>query len=81
MFAKEVSVNDNRTKNKKVKIRKKLTQKDVVDQLHVTFQTVSKWEKDENELDISSLKELSRLFGCSMDYLLSEEDVEQKKKV
>ncbi len=68
-------------KIKKLRVEKELTQKDVADQLHVTFQTVSKWEKDENEPDISSLRELSRLFGCSMDYLLSEEDVEQKKEV
>ena len=40
-------------KIKKLRLEKKLTQKDVVDQLRVTFQTVSKWEKDENEPDIS----------------------------
>lgn len=67
-------------KIKKLRLEKELTQKDVADQLHITFKTVSKWDKDENEPDISSLRELSRLFGCSMDYLLSEEDVEQKKE-
>lgn len=55
-------------KIKKLRLEKELTQKDVADQLHVTFQTVSKWEKDEDEPDISSLRKLSRLFGCSMGH-------------
>ena len=54
-------------KIKKLRNEKGLTQKDLADQLHVTFQTVSKWEKDENEPDISTLRELAKLFECSMD--------------
>ena len=61
-------------KLKKLRTEKGLTQKDLADQLHVTFQTVSKWENDENEPDIATLRELARLFGCSVDYLISEED-------
>ena len=67
-------------KIKKLRIEKGLTQKDLADQLHVTFQTVSKWEKDENEPDISTIRELAKLFGCSFDYLLSEDDVESPKE-
>ena len=63
-------------KIKKLRIEKGLTQKDLADQVHVTFQTVSKWEKDENEPDVSTLRELAKLFGCSMDYLLSEDETE-----
>ena len=58
-------------KIKKLRNDKNLTQKDLADQVHVTFQTVSKWENDENEPDIATLRELSKLFGCTMDYLLS----------
>ena len=67
-------------KIKKLRIEKGLTQKDLADQVHVTFQTVSKWEKDENEPDVSTLRELAKLFGCSMDYLLSEDETETPKE-
>ena len=61
-------------KIKKLRIEKNLTQKDLADRLYVTFQTVSKWENDENEPDVSTLRELAKLFGCTLDYLLSEDD-------
>lgn len=67
------------TKIKKLRTEKNLTQKDLSDQLHVTFQTVSKWEKDENEPDISTLRELAKLFNCSLDFLLSENLEEDNK--
>lgn len=68
-------------KLKKLRMDKSLTQKDLADQLHVTFQTVSKWENDENEPDISTLKELAKLYECSIDYLLSEEDEQPVEEV
>ena len=58
-------------KLKKLRIEKGLTQKDLADQLHVTFQTVSKWEGDTNEPDFSTLKELSKIFGIKYQKLLS----------
>ena len=61
-------------KIKKLRTDKGLTQKDLADQLHVTFQTVSKWEGGTNEPDIATLKELSRFFGCSFDYLLNDDE-------
>ena len=61
-------------KIKKFRNEKKLTQKDLADQLNVSFQTVSKWENDENEPDIYTLKELSKTFNCSLDCLLSNEE-------
>ena len=67
-------------KIKKLRIEKELTQKDLADQVHVTFQTISKWENDENEPDVSTLRELAKLFGCSLDYLLSEEEVEKPRQ-
>ena len=68
-------------KLKKLRSDKNLTQKDLADQLHVTFQTISKWENDENEPDISTLKELAKLYECSIDYLLSEEDEQPVEEV
>ncbi len=61
-------------KLKKLRTEKNLTQKDLADQLHVTFQTVSKWESDINEPDFSTLKEISKLLGCSIEYLFSEDE-------
>lgn len=45
-------------KIKKLRNEKNLTQKELADQIYVTFQTVSKWEKDENEPDVATLREL-----------------------
>lgn len=61
-------------KIKKFRSEKRLTQKDLAEQLNVSFQTVSKWENDENEPDIYTLKELSKIFNCSLDCLLSNEE-------
>ena len=58
-------------KLKKLRTEKGLTQKDLSDQLHVTFQTISKWESDTNEPDIATLKELAKFYGCSVDYLIN----------
>ncbi len=66
-------------KLKKLRNEKGLTQKDLADQIHVTFQTVSKWESDTNEPDIQTLKELAKYFGCSFNYLLSDEEEEEPK--
>lgn len=61
-------------KIKKLRTEKNLTQKDLADRLYVTFQTVSKWENDENEPDVATLRELAKAFDCSLDYLLSEDE-------
>lgn len=66
-------------KIKKLRGEKGLTQKELADEVHVTFQTVSKWEKDENEPDVATLRELAKIFSCSIDYLLSQSDEEDKK--
>ena len=66
-------------KLKKLRADKGLTQKDLAEQLHVTFQTVSKWENDENEPDISTLKELAKLYDVSVDHLISEDEEEAER--
>ena len=60
-------------KIKELRSAKGLTQKELADQLHVTFQTISKWENDENEPDIATLKLLTKIFDCSLDELLDNE--------
>ncbi len=65
---------------KKLRTEKGLTQKELADQFHVTFQTVSKWESDTNEPDLATLKALAKFFNCSYNFLLSDNDdvVEEK---
>lgn len=68
-------------KIKMLRVRNRLTQKDLADQVHVTFQTVSKWENDENEPDVATLRELAKTFNCSIDYLTSPDEEEQQESV
>lgn len=47
-----------------------LTQQQVADELHVTRQTVSNWEKGKNFPDIPTLILMSDYYDLSLDYLL-----------
>lgn len=67
-------------KIRRLKNEKGLTQKDLADQLHVTFQTISKWENDENEPDVASLKRLAAILECTLDELLNVEIEEQERE-
>lgn len=64
-------------KLKKLRIENALTQKDLADRLNVTFQTVSKWENDTNEPDFTTIKELSKILNCSIEYLFNDENNEE----
>lgn len=66
-------------KIKKLRVENNLTQKDIADQLHVTYQTISKWEADQNEPDITTLKALSKIFNCSVDDLINENEVVEEE--
>lgn len=66
-------------KLKELRMKNNLTQKDLADQLHVTYQTVSKWENDTNEPDLSTLKSLAKQLNCSVEDLLSEREGEENK--
>lgn len=68
------------SKIKMLRTDKGLTQKDLADEIHVTFQTISKWENDENEPDISTLKKLAKLFNVTVDFLIDQEDQEVSKE-
>jgi len=66
-------------KLKHLRTKAGLTQKELAEKLAVTFQTVSKWENDDNEPDINTIKELAKLYGCSVDQLISEEPEEEEE--
>ena len=46
-----------------------LTQKDLADQLHVTYQAVSRWENDDAEPSFDMLKDMCSILNCSTDDL------------
>lgn len=48
----------------------KWSQQELADQLHVTRQTISKWERGRSYPDLESLVVLTQLFEVSADYLL-----------
>jgi len=56
---------------------KGMTQDGLAEALGVTPQAVSKWENDAACPDIALLAPMSRLFGTSIDYLLSNEPVKE----
>lgn len=62
-----------------------LTQKDLADQLHVTYQAVSRWENDDAEPSFDMLKDMCKLLNCSTDDLFdikkSEPEVKQEPQV
>ncbi len=49
----------------------KLTQKSVAELLGVSTQTISKWENGKMDLSASDLQELSKLYGVSVEEILS----------
>lgn len=57
------------TNIRKFRNKKDMTQKDLADRLHVTPQAVSRWEADEVEPSVDTLKQMANLFDCSMDDL------------
>ena len=65
-------------KIKEYRIKAGLTQKDLADQLHVTYQAVSRWENDDAEPSIDTLKEMCGILNCSIEVLL---DMKSKRRV
>ena len=57
-------------KYQKVAQSKRMTQKEVANQLNVTPQTISKWERNISYPDLDMLVKLSQLFHISTDALL-----------
>ncbi len=61
-------------KIKKARIAANLTQKELADQLSVTFQTVSKWEGGVTEPDLATLRAIAKALSVSLEYLVSEDE-------
>ena len=55
---------------RKYRIAKNLTQEDVAELLHITPQSVSKWERGETAPDIAFLPALANIYETSIDLLM-----------
>jgi len=64
---------------KKAREDRMFTQADVAKILYVTRQTVSRWEQNKTMPNIYVLKDLSNLYGLSIDNLISETKAQQQK--
>ena len=60
---------------------KNLTQEQLAQRLHVTFQTISKWERNECYPDIIMLPVLAGLFGVKIDDLLGLNQAENERRI
>lgn len=65
-------------KLKELRVQNDMSQEQIAQLLHVTRQTVSKWEQGINQPDIYTLKQYSQIFGVSLDELVG--DIEKKEK-
>ena len=64
---------------KELRISKNMTQKQLADKLFITPQALSKWEMNENEPSLDTIKKLCKEFDVSLSYLVNGE--EEKKIV
>ena len=55
---------------RRLRIERGLSQAQLAEQLHVTRQTVSSWERDMSHPDISTLEAMAAVFGISLEELL-----------
>lgn len=55
-----------------------MTQKELADQMQVSFQTISKWENGVNMPDVTHIPRLAEIFGVSADVILGLETLKQK---
>lgn len=66
---------------KKLRLAKNLTQEDLAGYLGISFQAVSKWEREEGFPDITMLPIIANYFGISIDTLLGNDAVSVEDKI
>ncbi len=66
---------------KALRKEKNFTQENLANFLGVSFQAVSKWERNESYPDITMLPSIASLFGVSVDKLLGIDLIEKDKKI
>ncbi len=68
-------------KIKEYRLKSGLTQKDLSEQLHVTYQAVSKWENESSEPSLDMIKKISQVLKCSIDDLFEVEKEEEVQQI
>ena len=58
-----------------------LTQRDLSEKLNVTFQAVSRWENEDVEPSLETIKEMAKIFNCSLNELLDFDNSNEQKVV
>lgn len=66
-------------KLKKLRKDNNLTQDQLASKLYVTRTAISKWETDKGYPNIESLKLIANTFHMTLDQLISDEDIENKR--
>ncbi|AEB28849.1 hypothetical protein CAR_c00980 [Carnobacterium sp. 17-4] len=59
-------------KLKSSRVKKGFSQNDVAEELHISRQSISKWENDISYPDLDNLVKLSTYYQVSTDHLLKE---------
>lgn len=67
-------------KIKLLRTNKNLTQEELSSKLHITRQTISKWESNKSIPDIIKVKELCQVFEISIDDFLSNTSYQKKTR-
>ena len=62
---------------KQLRINKNLTQKELAEKLNVTYQGISRWENDEVEPSIDTIKQMAEVFECSLDEIFGTKPIEK----
>lgn len=57
-----------------------ITQTALAEQLHITRQTVSRWEGGKAEPDVDTLITIAKIFGVSLDYLCGADEVPRPER-
>ena len=65
-------------KIKELRTKEGLTQKELADKLYVSYQAVSRWENNEVEPSIQTVKQIAQIFNVSLDYILENEHLEEQ---
>lgn len=66
---------------KNFRLERELTQEKLAEALGVSFQTISKWEREESYPDITLLPSIASYFGVSCDELLGVDTEEKEDKI
>jgi len=66
---------------KELREKKGITQKELAELMHVSFQTISKWENGVNLPDITHIPRLAEIFGVSSDIILGLEPLNKEEQI